>query len=145
MFDISVESVCHIVAQARSLALGGDPDGEGHDPDAHGHEELVHGDVDDDEFLDDDEVGGDEDSVSVTDDHDELLDFIDNLNEDEQIELVVIAWIGRGTYTIDEWEDAAETARLEHSANTAEYLLGQPRVADYLEEGLSQLGFSCDG
>ncbi len=144
MFDISVESVCHIIAQARALALGADPDGEAHDPDAQGRKELVHGDVDgDDEFLEDDEVVDDA-LPELTDDHDELLDFIEGLNEDEQIELVVISWIGRGTYTIDEWEDAADTARLEHSANTAEYVLGQPRIADYLEEGLSQLGFSCD-
>lgn len=144
MFDISVESVCHVIAQARALALGSDPDGEGHDPDAHGHEDLLHGDVDDDEFLDDDEIAADDDADEITDDHDELLDFIDNLNEDEQIELVVISWIGRGTYTMEEWEDALETARLEHSGNTAEYLLGQPRIAAHLEEGLAQLGFSCE-
>lgn len=145
MFDISVESVCHIIAQARTLALGGDPDGEDHSPDAKGHENLVHGGVDgDDEFLEDEEVVDDA-LPELTDDHDELLDFIEGLNEDEQTELVAIAWIGRGTYTIDEWEDAAETARLEHSGNTAEYVLGQPKIADYLEEGLSQLGFSCDG
>ena len=41
MFDISVESVCHVIAQARALALGGDADGEEHEPDAHGHEDLV--------------------------------------------------------------------------------------------------------
>lgn len=145
MFDISVESVCHIISQARTLALGGDLDGEERDPDAHGHENIVHGDVDDDgEFVEDDEIV--EDSLpELTDDHDELLDFIEGLNEDEQIELVVISWIGRGTYTIDEWEDAADTARLEHSGNTAEYILGQLRIADHLEEGLSQLGFSCEG
>ncbi|NKB44864.1 MAG: DUF3775 domain-containing protein [Alphaproteobacteria bacterium] len=145
MFDISVESVCHVIAQARALALGGDADGEEHEPDAHGHEDLLHGDTDDDDLLDGDDVGGEDDVDALTDDHDELVDFIDGLNDDEQIELTVISWVGRGTYTVDEWEDAAETARLDHSGNTAEYLLGQPRIADYLEEGLSQLGFSCEG
>jgi hypothetical protein len=146
MFDVSVESVCYVISQARALALGSDADGEEHAPDAHGHEDIVLGDADDDDFPDDDELAGDDDDdlKALTDEHDELLDFIDALNEDEQIELVVIAWIGRGTYTIDEWEDAVETARLEHSGNTAEYLLGQPRIANHLEEGLSQLGFSCE-
>ncbi|MBT5567273.1 MAG: DUF3775 domain-containing protein [Rhodospirillaceae bacterium] len=145
MFDISVESVCHVIVQARALALGGGADGEEHDPDSHGHESLLHGDTDEDDFLDDDNVAGEDDVETVSDEHDELLDFIEGLNDDEQIELIAISWIGRGTYTVDEWQDASETARMEHSGNTAEYLLGQPRIAAHLEEGLSQLGFSCDG
>jgi hypothetical protein len=29
--------------------------------------------------------------------------------------------------------------------HTTDYLLGTPLLADYLEEGLSQFGLSCDG
>lgn len=47
MFDISLDSVCYVIAQARTLALGRDADDEGHDPDGHGHEDLIHGDTDD--------------------------------------------------------------------------------------------------
>jgi hypothetical protein len=145
MFDISVDTVCTIINQARALALGSDADGEEHEPDAHGHEDLIHGDTDDDDFIDDDAVyDGDDEDDGVSDDQDALVDFIDSLNTDEQVELVAISWIGRGTFTVDEWDDAAETARNEHTEHTGEYLLGQPRVADYLEEGLSQLGFSCE-
>lgn len=146
MFDISLDSVCHIIAQSRALALGSDADGEEHEPDPRGHEDLLHGDAVDDDFGDDEGLGGEvKDAPETSDEHDELLDFIGALNDDEQVELVAISWIGRGTYTIDEWEDAVETARNEHSENTGEYLLGQPRIPDYLEEGLSQLGFSCEG
>jgi len=145
MFEISLESVCHIIAQSRALALGGEVDGEEHEPDLHGHEDVLHGDVEDDDFLNDEDLGGEtDDAPESSDEHDALLDFIDGLNEDEQIELVVISWIGRGTYMIDEWDDAIETARNEHSENTGEYLLGQPRIPDHLEEGLSLLGFSCE-
>ena len=145
MFDISLDSVCYVITQSRALALGRDADDEDHDPDAHGHEDLIHGDTDDDDLIDGEEFSGDEgDDSEETDEHDELLDFIDGLNEDEQVELVAISWVGRGTYTVDEWEDAIETARNEHTDNTGEYLLGQPRIADYLEEGLAQLGFSCE-
>jgi len=145
MFDISLDSVCYVIAQARTLALGRNADDEEHDPDGHGHEDLIHGDTDDDDLVDDEDYAAEEDGAPAeTDDHDELLDFIDGLNEDEQVELVAISWIGRGTYTVDEWSDAAETARNEHADNTGEYLLGQPRIADYLEEGLAQLGFSCE-
>lgn len=144
MIAISVETVCYIISAARALSLGSDSDDGDHAPDAHGHEDLVHGDVDDDdEFLDDEEYD-DDDEDETSEEEDELQEFIDNLNEDEQIELVALSWVGRGTYTVDEWDDATETARSEHTLHTGEYLLGQPMIADYLEEGLSQLGYSCE-
>ncbi len=70
----------------------------------------------------------------------ELADAIRALNEDEQINLVALAWLGRGTYDLSEWRTALETARSEHYTRTAEYLLGLPLLGDYLEEGLAQFG-----
>jgi len=70
----------------------------------------------------------------------ELVATINGLNEEEQIELVALAWVGRGTYDIDEWDDALETARVEHNKRTAQYLLGLPLLGDYLEEGLAAFG-----
>jgi hypothetical protein len=51
--------------------------------------------------------------------------------------LVALAWLGRGTYGLEEWKDAVATARSEHSRRTAEYLLGLPLLGDYLEDGLA--------
>ncbi len=70
----------------------------------------------------------------------ELVAAINELNEDEQIELVALAWLGRGTYDLSEWNDALETARTEHNKRTAKYLLGLPLLGDYLEEGLAAFG-----
>jgi len=56
----------------------------------------------------------------------ELLGAIRSLNEDERMRLVALAWLGRGTYSKDEWRDAVATARSEHSRRTAEYLLSLP-------------------
>ncbi|MFZ2136414.1 MAG: DUF3775 domain-containing protein, partial [Xanthobacteraceae bacterium] len=88
--------------------------------------------------------------ISVLEDHDddptqqELRSFIDALTEDEQIDLVALTWLGRGDGTIDDWEDLrAEAARL-HNNRTAAYLLGKPMLADHLQEGLAQLGYSCE-
>ena len=67
----------------------------------------------------------------------ELLGAIRSLNEDERMRLVALAWLGRGTYGLDEWKDAVTTARSEHSRRTAEYLLGLPLLGDYLEDGLA--------
>ena len=72
----------------------------------------------------------------------ELVAAINEFNEDEQIELVALAWLGRGTYDLSEWNDALETARTEHNKRTASYLLGLPLLGDYLEEGLAAFGES---
>ena len=72
----------------------------------------------------------------------ELADAIRALNEEEQINLVALAWLGRGTFGLDEWNQAIETARSEHTARTAQYLLGLPLLGDYLEEGLAAFGES---
>jgi len=73
-----------------------------------------------------------EDSV-----REELLSAIRSLNEDERLRLVALAWLGRGTYSKEEWREAVATARSEHSRRTAEYLLGLPLLGDYLEDGLA--------
>ncbi len=67
----------------------------------------------------------------------ELLGAIRDLPEDERLQLVALAWLGRGTYDISEWKTALETARSEHKKRAAEYLLGLPLLGDYLEDGLA--------
>ena len=66
-----------------------------------------------------------------------LANYIRSLDEDEQVELVALAWIGRGTYGPEEWDDAVAEARRSHNKRTAEYLFSLPMLGDYLEEGLS--------
>lgn len=63
--------------------------------------------------------------------------LIDGLNEDEAYDLVVLMWIGRGTYGLDELNEARKVAREEATQSTSDYLLGTPLLADFLEEGLS--------
>ena len=76
-------------------------------------------------------------------DRSELAGFIRGLNEDEQIDLVALMWLGRGDGTRDDWIDLRGEAERQHNNRTAAYLLGEPLLADHLEEGLSQFGFSC--
>jgi len=73
----------------------------------------------------------------------ELLAFIRALDVEERISLVALAWVGRGTYEADEWQQALDTARAEHNQRTAEYLLGLPLLGDYLEEGLAAFDLDC--
>jgi hypothetical protein len=77
----------------------------------------------------------------------ELLGAINALNEEERIRLVALAWLGRGTYSKEEWKEAVETARSQHSRRAGEYLLGLPLLGDYLEDGLAMFdeGIVDDG
>ncbi|MCP4620211.1 MAG: DUF3775 domain-containing protein [Bradyrhizobium sp.] len=88
--------------------------------------------------------------LSVVEDHasdpsrTELSAMIRGLNEDEQIDLVALAWLGRGDGDLDDWQDIRREADRAHNKRTARYLLGMPLLSDYLEEALSQFGHSAE-
>jgi len=88
--------------------------------------------------------------LSVLEDHKddpvvaELRAAIFALNVDEQIDLVTLAWLGRGDGGVEDWDDLRAEAARAHNRRTASYLLGIPLLSDYLEEGLSQLGIAYD-
>jgi hypothetical protein len=92
----------------------------------------------------------DDKMLSVLEDHaddpvvEELKSMIDNLNRDQQIDLVALAWLGRGDYTADDWDTVRGEAAEAHTEHTSAYLLGIPLLGDYLEEGLSLLGYSSE-
>jgi hypothetical protein len=72
----------------------------------------------------------------------ELAEFIAAMNEDEQADLVALAWVGRGTFSADQFDEAVATAKAEHINATKDYLLGIPLLGDYLAEGLDKMGVS---
>jgi hypothetical protein len=74
----------------------------------------------------------------------EIRDFINALDEDQQIDLVALAWVGRGDFTIGEWGAARDEAAAAHNSRTAEYLLGMPLLSEFLEDALSEAGRSCE-
>lgn len=88
--------------------------------------------------------------LSVLEDHSddpvrtELTAIIRGLNEDEQVDLVALAWLGRGDGDIEDWADLRAEASRAHNKRTAEYLLGTPLLGDLLEEGLTQFGHSLE-
>ena len=96
----------------------------------------------------------DDDEIDVLEDTNsdpvaaELSGFIRALNEDEQIDLVALIWLGRGDATIEEWDDlrarSAErrTAYRNPRSETVRYVLGEPLLGDLLAEGLDKFGFS---
>ncbi|SPH24167.1 hypothetical protein DEA8626_03216 [Defluviimonas aquaemixtae] len=123
MLQIAPEKVAHVIVRARELDAKVSPwDASGDVRDADTILEARSGDATEAE----------------------LREFIGNLNEDEQASLVAVMWIGRETFGADELEEAIETARLEATSPTADYLMGEPLLADHLENGLDALGISVE-
>ena len=73
----------------------------------------------------------------------EIRVFIAELGEDEKADLIGLMRLGRGDGTMGEWSAMRSEGHREHAGNVAAYLMGEPLLGDYLEEGLSQFGISC--
>jgi hypothetical protein len=99
---------------------------------------------------DDSSNATDDDMRSVLEDHSndpvyaELTSVISDLNDDEQIDLVTMIWLGRGDGDLDSWGELRAEAARDHNTRTGTYVLGIPLLADYLEEALSQFDLSCN-
>jgi len=125
--SISREKVCYIIVKAREFDA-----------------KDVVTDPDDASNPTDDAM------VSVLEDHrddpvvEEIAAAIFAMSEDEQIDLVTLAWLGRGDGSLEDWPELRAEAARAHNKRTASYLLGMPLLADYLDEALAQFGHSCD-
>ena len=124
---ISPEKVCFIIIKAREFDAKDEvtePDPGSNPSDDMGVEVL-------EEHSDDPVV-------------EEITSLINSLSEDEQIDLVALTWLGRDDYSAADWKTVREEAARAHNQRTAEYLLGTPLLGDFLEQGLSMLGYSCE-
>ena len=99
---------------------------------------------------DDGSNASDDGMISVLEDHkddpvvQEIRAAIFAMSEDEQIDLVALAWLGRGDGTIEDWDGIRAEAARAHNKRTASYLLGMPMLGDYLNEAMAQFGLSCE-
>jgi len=118
--DIASDKLAFIIEKAREFDVkesDSDPD-SGSNPSDDGNADILEDKADD-----------------AT--REELVGAIRELNEDERAELIALAWLGRGTYELEEWDEAISTARSEHGKRAAEYLIGLPLLGDYLEDGMA--------
>jgi len=72
----------------------------------------------------------------------ELEEALDALNVDEQLDLIALTWLGRGEYS--SFAEAREEASDMRDKHIPEYRIGTPKLGDFLEEGLAQLGYSLE-
>jgi hypothetical protein len=74
-----------------------------------------------------------------------LVEFIDELNEDEQAALIALAWTGRGDHGPDEWEEALRLAAERNTGRDAgTYLVNMEMLGDLLAEGVAAFGLSIE-
>lgn len=127
VLTISPASVIYLIAKAKQIAVKDvvtEPDPASNPSDDH-------------------LVGIVEDPSEDTVDED-MLRYIEELSEDEQIDLVALAWLGRDDFAAEEWPEVREQAVDAHNDRTANYLLGMPLLANYLEAGLATLGYPVE-
>ena len=111
--NIDPGKVCFIIVKAREFDAKVDPV----EPDPGSNE------VDDDER----EVLADYSDDATLE---ELRGAIDILDDDEVIDLIALAWVGRGDFDREEWPNARALAAERHRRHSAAYLLGMPALGD---------------
>lgn len=127
MLDVDPDTVCFLISKAREF---------------HAKEEVVIPDVPD--------SPADDWGRQALADHmndptfQEFKTTFDDLEPDQQFNIVALLWLGRGDFEAGEWQDALDEARDSWTPETAEYLIAHPLLADFLLEGMVQLGYSCD-
>ena len=74
----------------------------------------------------------------------ELVSAISDLNDDEQSDLIALILLGRGDFTLAEWDEARASASEIGRKRIPRYVVEIPLASDYLEEGLSQFNQSVE-
>ena len=129
-----LESLCRIVIRARE----NEAQVPAQDPD------------DDADNVDDfDDEGGE--ALSVLEDElntgveEELRAILDDLADDQLAETLALAWVGRGTYDVSEWDDACAEANEIDLESRIDELMDMPLLASHLEAGIAAFDYSCEG
>ena len=130
-----LETLCRLILRARELEAqvpAPDPD------------------EDADNVDDFDDEGGAQ-ALSVLEDElnsgveEEMRATLDELADDQLAETLALAWVGRGTYDVSEWDDAFAEANEVDPESSIDELLDMPLLAAYLDAGLAAFDFSCEG
>ncbi len=127
--SVSLEDVCRIVIRLREYEAqvpAVDPD-DGSNP------------------TDDKDVSVLEDEANISVEE-ELTAAIEDLGEEQAVELVALALVGRGSFDAPEWDEALEAAaeEIKSASSAAAIILELPMGASYVEAGLAAFDLSCD-
>lgn len=129
-----LESLCRIILRAR--------ENEAQVPAQDADEDADNVDDFDDESGEALSVLEDEINTGV---EEELRVILDDLADDQLSEVLALAWVGRGTYDVSEWDDAFAEAAENDPESAIDELMEMPLLASYLDAGLNAFDYSCDG
>jgi hypothetical protein len=131
-----LETLCRIIIRARE----NEAQVPAEDPDE---------DADSEDDFEDEEGGAvalsaleDELNTGV---EEELRAILDDLADDQLAEALALAWVGRGTYDVSEWDEACAEANDVDPESAIDELMDMPLLASHLEAGLAAFDYSCDG
>ena len=122
---IDAESVCNLIIKFREFSVKMTPQvpSPGDNPLDDASNEILFA-------YDDDPTEG------------EIRGIIAALSDDASAEVLALVLLGRGDFPGD-WQGALSAARDDPDLRTADALMSIPLISSYLEEGLSELGYSC--
>ncbi|TMJ18995.1 MAG: DUF3775 domain-containing protein [Alphaproteobacteria bacterium] len=129
-----LDSICRLILRAKEL--------EAQVPAADPEQEADN--VDD---LDDEDGA----ALSVLEDElndsveEEVQAMLDDLADDQLAEIVALAWVGRGTYDVSEWDEAMAEATELDTEERIDELTDMPLLGGHLEAGLAAFDYSCEG
>ena len=128
LLNINPETICYIISKAKEF---------------HAKEEVTFS-----ENIPESEYEYDWSQILA--DHEDDLTYlevkkvIEELEPDQRIDLLTLIYVGRGDFNVKDWSAARKEAKNNIAANLAGYLLAKPLIADYLENALELLGYSCE-
>jgi hypothetical protein len=127
MLTIDHEKVCFIIIKAREFDVKVEPaePDPASNPADDGSVDILEDFADDPTYL-------------------ELRAALESLNMDELQEVLALTLLGRGDFTAEEWNEAFTEAEDGMDEHTIDSLVSIPALGDYLEEGFTALGHSCE-
>ncbi|MBP8235612.1 MAG: DUF3775 domain-containing protein [Rhizorhabdus sp.] len=126
---VSLEDICRLIVRAREM--------EAQVPAIETEEDADPTDSDDPMAVLEDEAN---EAVE-----EEIRALIEDMADDEQVEVLALALVGRGTFDASEWDEALEAAGEQDAEPVVDQLMEMPMLAGYLDAGLAAFDLSCAG
>lgn len=73
----------------------------------------------------------------------QMIEFVAGLNVEEQTDLLALIFLGRGDFSLSEWDEALREASDRIAAGDPRYMIGERALPGYLEEALEKFGKTC--
>lgn len=84
-----------------------------------------------------------EEDVSRDPVREQMIEFVAGLNVEEQTDLLALIYLGRGDFSLSEWDEALREEGDRIAAGDPRYMIGERALPAYLEEALEKFDKTC--